>query len=250
MRKVKTIKRTVLILGFLFLMPVLLAAQTAEEIVVKMDDLQRFDSMQSRGSLITRDRFGTKTITFISWSEGSSDFLIEFTSAAEAGQKILRTSDELFLYFPDAEEVIRLQGAALRQSMMGSDISYEDMTEGNNTLDKYDVKLVGEERVEGKNCFVIEMTAKSRNVPYTKQTIWVVKDSYIPQQVQYFSKSGKLLKEMRVLGFMEVDGKVIISRMVLEDKLKKNSSTEMILDEAKANIKLASDFFSLDQLSW
>jgi hypothetical protein len=77
-----------------------------------------------------------------------------------------------------------------------------------------------------------------------------VKDSYIPQQVQYFSKSGKLLKEMRVLGFMEVDGKVIISRMVLEDKLKKNSSTEMILDEAKANIKLASDFFSLDQLSW
>jgi hypothetical protein len=40
MRKVKTIKRTVLILGFLFLMPVLLAAQTAEEIVVKMDDLQ------------------------------------------------------------------------------------------------------------------------------------------------------------------------------------------------------------------
>jgi outer membrane lipoprotein-sorting protein len=215
-----------------------------------MDELQSFDSLKSTGSLITKDRFGTKTVNFISWSEGSDSSLIEFTSAAEAGQKILRTSEELFLYFPDAEEVIRLQGAALRQSMLGSDISYEDMTDGKDTLDKYEVELLGEELVEGQNCYVIEMTAKSRKVPYPKQTVWVLKESFIPQKVEYFSKSGKLLKEMRVLEVMDMDDKMIISRMVLEDKLKKNSSTEMILETIEVDVSLPSNFFSLDQLSW
>ncbi|QEN06891.1 outer membrane lipoprotein-sorting protein [Oceanispirochaeta crateris] len=240
----------VLILGTLLLIPRILSAQSAESIIQKMDELQSFDSLKSTGSLITKDRFGTKTVTFISWSEGSDSSLIEFTSAAEAGQKILRTSEELFLYFPDAEEVIRLQGAALRQSMMGSDISYEDMTDGKDTLDKYEVELLGEELVEGQNCYVIEMTAKSRRVPYPKQTVWVLKESFIPQKVEYFSKSGKLLKEMRVLEVMDMDDKMIISRMVLEDKLKKNSSTEMILETIEVDVSLPSNFFSLDQLSW
>jgi len=242
--------RTLTLLAALIILPVGLFAQTAEEIINKMDEMQSFKTMKSSGSMITNDRFGTKTIDFISWSEGSDEFLIEFTSAAELGQKILRTSDQLYLYYPDAEEVIRLQGAALRQSMMGSDISYEDMTEGNNTLDKYDVKLVREEAVDGKNCYVIDMTAKTRNVPYPSQTIWVIKESLLPQKVQYFSKSGKLLKEMRVLDIREERGKFIITRMILEDKLKKNSSTEMVLDTIETDVPLGDGFFSLDQLSW
>lgn len=229
---------------------VLLSAQSAEDIIRTMDEQQFFESLKTTGSMITNDRFGTKKVDYISWSEGNDNFIIEFTSAAELGQKILRTSDELFLYYPDAEEIIRLQGAALRQSMMGSDISYEDMTEGNNTLSKYDVELVRSEIVDGQDCFVIEMTAKTRKVPYPKQTLWVVKDTYVVEQVQYFSKSGKLLKEMRVLDVREFQGKVVISRMVLEDKLKKNSSTEMVIDTIVANPDLGSGFFSLDQLAW
>jgi outer membrane lipoprotein-sorting protein len=227
-----------------------LSAQSAEDIIRTMDDLQTFDSMKATGSMITNDRFGTKKVDYISWSEGNDNFIIEFTSAAELGQKILRTSNELFLYYPDAEEIIRLQGAALRQSMMGSDISYEDMTEGNDTLSKYDVELVRSEVVDGQDCFVIEMTAKSRKVPYPKQILWVVKDSYVAEQVHYFSRSGKLLKEMRVLEVRDFEGKVIITKMVLEDKLKKNSNTEMIVDKVEANPDLGSGFFSLDQLAW
>jgi len=246
----KRITATLMLLSLLYFLPGLLSAQSAEDIVKKMDQMQKFDTMKNQGSMTTKDRFGTKKIDFISWSKGSSDFLIEFTSASELGQKILRTRDELFLYYPDAEEVLRLQGAALRQSMMGTDISYEDMTEGNNTLDKYDVKLIREESVEGKSCFVIGMTAKTRNVPYQKQTMWVVKETLLPQQVQYFSKSGKLLKEMRVLDVIKEKGKFVISRMILEDKLKKNSSTEMKLDSVETDLSLGDGFFSLDQLSW
>lgn len=246
----KTITVGLILTGLLLFSAATLSAQSAEEIIRKMDSLQTFDTMKATGSMITNDRFGTKKVDYISWSEGDENFIIEFTSAAELGQKILRTSNELFLYYPDAEEIIRLQGAALRQSMMGSDISYEDMTEGNDTLSKYDVELVRSEVVDGQDCYVIEMTAKSRKVPYPRQIMWIVKENFIPEQVHYFSKSGKLLKEMRVLEVRDFEGKIIITKMVLEDKLKKNSSTEMIVDEIEANTDLGSDFFSLDQLAW
>lgn len=227
-----------------------LSAITAEEIVREMDRQQSFETMKSSGSMITRDRFGIKTSDFISWSRGNDDFLIEFTSVAEQGQKVLRTVNELYLYYPDAEEVIRLQGAALRQSMLGSDISYEDMTEGNDTLSKYDVEMKGDETVSGRDCYIIDMIATSRNVAYPRQTVWVVKETLIPQQVHYFSKSGKLLKEMRVNRVEMIADKYVITEMTLEDKLKKNSSTELIMEDLETDIDLDRDFFSLDNLSW
>ena len=223
---------------------------TAEEIVREMDRQQSFTTMKATGSMITNDRFGRKTSDFISWSRGNDDFLIEFTSPAEEGQKILRTANELYLYYPDAEEIIRLQGAALRQSMLGSDISYEDMTEGNDTLDKYEVDLTGEEVIEGKTCYIIEMDAKSRDVAYPRQIVWVTKDTMVPRKVQYFSKSGKLLKEMRVNKIDRIGEKFVITEMTLEDKLKKHSSTELIIDDLETDVDLGRDFFSLDNLSW
>lgn len=226
------------------------SALTAEEIVQRSDDIQSFDSLKAEGSMVTTDRFGTRTVDFISWSQGDSLSLIEFTSAAEAGQKVLRTSRELFLYYPDAEEIIRLQGAALRQSLLGTDISYEDMTEGNDTLDRYEVELSGEEAVDGRPCYRIEMKARTRKVPYPRQTVWLDKENFMPRRARYFSKSGKLLKEMAVLEIREMEGKLVLSRMVLEDKLKKNSSTELRLERLEADPDLGRDFFSLDQLAW
>ena len=223
---------------------------TAEEIVREMDRQQSFYTMKSSGSMITKDRFGTKVSDFISWSRGDEEFLIEFTSVAEEGQKVLRTANELYLYYPDAEEIIRLQGAALRQSMLGSDISYEDMTEGNDTLSKYEVELKGEEIIDGTLCYVIDMVAKSRNVAYPRQQVWVVKENLVPQQVHYFSKSGKLLKEMRVNKIELIGDKFVITEMTLEDKLKRNSSTELILDKLETDLPLDRSFFSLDNLSW
>lgn len=245
----KIVKMIIMVL-FLFGGLSFLFGITAEEIIREMDRQQSFTTMKSSGSMITHDRFGTKVSDFLSWSRGNDDFLIEFTSVAEQGQKVLRTVSELYLYYPDAEEIIRLQGAALRQSMLGSDISYEDMTEGNDTLSKYDVEMSGQETVDGKVCYVINMLAKSRKVAYPRQTVWVVKETLIPLRVHYFSKSGKLLKEMRVNKVEILGDKYVISEMTLEDKLKKNSSTELIIENLETDIDLDQDFFSLDNLSW
>ena len=225
-------------------------AESAEDIIDRMDDLQTFRTMESTGKIISNDRFGTKISEFKNISRGRSEFLIEFTSLEERGQKILRTPDELYLFYPDAEEIIRLQGAALRQSMLGSDISYEDMTEGTDTLSRYDVVLTGEENVEENMCYIIQMDAKKKKTAYPRQIVWVDKVKYVPRKVEYYSRSGKLLKTMELKDFAEDKGKIILTSMIIRDKLKKTSSTELLIETYRINPPVHPATFTLEELTW
>jgi hypothetical protein len=225
-------------------------ALTAEEIIDRMEENTVFETSRAEGAMIIRDRFGTKETRFISYSRGEDTTLIEFTSLEERGMKILRTEEEIYLFYPDAEELIRLQGAALRDSVLGSDMSYEDMTGGKGLLDSYTVTLAGTDSVDGHPCYRIDMEARRRNVAYAKQTVWVDTALFIYRRVHKFSRSGKLLKEMEVQAIEEIQGHQIATRMILRDALKSNSSTEFVIDDIEIDPPLDPELFSLRTLTW
>jgi outer membrane lipoprotein-sorting protein len=234
----------------LLCIPLTLSAMSAEDIIRTMDGMQTFDTSYATGSIKTTDRFGVKESTFKAWSQGTNDSLIEFTSIAERGQKILRTKGSLYLFYPDAEELIRLQGAALRQSVLGSDLSYEDMTEEKNTLDDYTARLDGREMVNAHECHVLTLTAKTRQVAYPIQKIWVDTQTYLVWKAAYSTAQGRLLKEMEVLDTIVVDGKTLPKQTKIEDKMKRDSSTVMALDTLEVNIPLDRKIFTLENLTW
>lgn len=227
-----------------------ISAVTAEQIVREMDALETFGTSYSEGEIVTTDRFGKKTSTFKAWSRGAYDSLIEFTSVAERGQKVLRTEGELYLFYPDAEELIRLQGAALRQSMLGSDISYEDMTGEKDTLAQYDVKLLRNEVFNGRSCHVLQFDAKTRTVAYPRQVVWVDTETYMVWRGEFSTQSGRLLKEMEVLETMEADGRTLPGVTRISDKMKRDSATEMRLVKLDIDISLDPAIFTLQNLTW
>lgn len=200
--------------------------------------------------MIINDRFGIKRSTFLSYARGADTMLIEFTSVEEEGMKILRTRDEIYLFYPDAEELIRMQGAALKESVMGSDMSYEDMTGGRTLLQSYKVKLEGTEEIDGAPCYKVSMEAKKKGVPYYKQIMWIDKELFIYRKIHKFSRSGKLLKEIICDDVRQVSGKNIAFHMVLKDTMKRNSSTEFVINDIQINIPLKASIFSLEELTW
>jgi outer membrane lipoprotein-sorting protein len=225
-------------------------ARTAEDIVRRMQSNQVFETSTVRGRMTVIDRFGTKVTTFNSYSRGAAEALIEFTSREEKGQKILRTRDEIYLFYPGAEELIRLQGAAFRDAVLGSDMSYEDLTGGKTILELYEVTLEGKETVDGAECYRIALKAKGRNVAYPRQTIWVDPALWSPRKMQQFSLSNRLLKESRMSDFKQVAGRVIPMRVEMEDKLKKGSRTEFVVEQITIGAPLDPSLFSLENLTW
>jgi len=225
-------------------------AQNAEDIVRRLEANQRFRTQEAEGALIITDRFGSRTKTFVSYAEGRERMLLAFTNPEEKGQKILRLQDEIYLYFPDAEEVVRLQGSALKEAVMGSDFSYEDLTGEKSVLDLYNVRLLGSEQLGGREQHLLELKAKERGVAYPLQKLWVDAVEFIPRRAEYYALSGRLLKTLEVLEVRQVAGRSVMSRAIMRDALKKSSSTEFRVDRVKLDETLPKNIFSLEALSW
>ena len=248
----QNIRRSVFMLSVLLLslgsLP--LYALTAEQIIERMEDNQVHDTAESEGSMIITDRFGTRTKTYKAFSAGEDKMLLEFTNPEEFGQKILRIDDEIYLYFPEAEEIIHLQGSALKDSVMGSDFSYEDLTGGKGLLDDYSAVIEGGETVDGEECYKLKLTAKRRDVVYPSQTLWVDKKLFAYRKVVLFSQSGRALKEMNISEFIETKGRIVPVHLEMRDLMKQNSRTVFKTEELKIDIPLNENLFSLEELSW
>ena len=244
-------RRTVLlILTFNLAAALSLSAITAEEIVANVEANEINEAERIEGSMTISDRFGSRVKTFISYAAGADKMLLEFTNPEERGQKILRLDDEIYLYFPEAEEVIHLQGAALKESVMGSDFSYEDMTGEGDLLDQYEVTLLGEQTIDGRRHYHLELKARKRGLAYPKQEVWVDAETWVTTRIDSYSLSGRLLKEMELGDIRQVAGKYVPHYIIMRDAMKKNSSTEMRIEAIDLQAQLPPELFSLEELTW
>ncbi len=230
--------------------PLPLFALSADQIIGEVDRRSTFTASHATGTIIVTDRFGERVSTFEAWAKGSDKSLIEFTSLAERGQKILRVSQNLYLYYPEADQLIRLQGAALRQSVLGSDLSYEDMTKEKSTLDAYQATLEGTEAIDGFDCYRITLTAKSRKEAYPVQHLWIDTQDFVIRKAVYATETGRELKEMQLLSTMRIGETLVAKESKLTDLLKRNSHTTMRVDQLEINMTLGDSLFSLENLSW
>ncbi|MFW5695425.1 MAG: outer membrane lipoprotein-sorting protein [Alkalispirochaeta sp.] len=235
------------------LLPTVMAAQSppsAEDIVQRLEEHRTYDTSRAEMTMVVNDRFGERQSTMIAYSRGAEEALIEFTSPGERGQKVLRTENEIYLYYPDAAELVRLQGAALRESMLGSDVSYEDLTGGKTLLDTYDVSLDGEEEIDGHPTYRVDFEARRRNVPYPRQTMWIDQELYVARRTEQYALSGRHLKTVTASHIETVDDIPVPMQQVISDELKRNSSTTVRIEELEIGVALDNSIFSLEELSW
>lgn len=245
-------KRNSIISAILLALAVSVFAQdpSGDEIIRRMEDNQTFSAAYMEGRMLISDRFGERTVTFTMHAEGEERFLIEFTSRDEQGQRILRRDDSLYLYYPDAREVIRIQGSALRDSLFGSDLSYEDMTGGRGILEDYSAELIGRTTIRGRDVWQVRLDARTTNVPYPQQTYFVdVQDNVLLQSDQY-ARNGRKLKETEILEIREQNGYRFPAHMRITDVTRSSSGTEMIFDSIDTDISIPASTFSLEELSW
>lgn len=234
-----------IIMFWLMLLSSLSFAETADDIIIKSDLNETFTTFKGKGKVIIEGKYGKRESSYFAYSMGSENSLIEFTSGEEEGQKVFKTPEDLYIWYPYAEEIQRLS----RKKTLGA-VSYDEMSGEKNTLKDYSAKLLGEENIEGKEVYKIELIAKTSKVPHYKQVVFIGKDNYVVLKAEYYSKSGKLTKEMRVLELEKSNGYTVPTHSIVVDRLKKNNSTENIIISFEINTDLNEDLFSLGELSW
>lgn len=223
---------------------------TAGEIMKKYDENSVYKTARITARIEVSDRFGTTVNEIESFSRENGDTLIIITSGPDEGQKILRLENSIYLYYPDAEEIIRLQGSALKDSVMGSDFTYEDLTGDNSILNNYNGELVGIEKIDGADCYHLILTAKTRKQLYQKQEIFIDTKTFAERKIVVYSASGKALSENILSEIEKIGTHYIPMKATMQNLLKKSSTTKMEIKEIEIDLPIPESKFSREELSW
>jgi len=225
----------------------LLQAQepTGKEILEKIDKNMASKSTISTSKMLIHGARQTRTIEAKSWGMGDEKSFTEYLAPArEKGTKMLKLEDKLWIYSPGSDRTIQISGHMLKQSLMGSDLSYEDMMDNVELLEDYDAGVIGSEIVYERDCWIVELQAKTAEVNYQIRKVWVDKVRYIPLKEELYAKSGKLLKRMELFDITKIDNRWYPKKIVFKDMLKKGDGTEFIIDEIEFDKEIPEYLFT------
>ena len=103
-------------------------------------------------------------------------------------------ADEQWLYLPALKRVKRISSSNKSGPFMGSEFSYEDIS--SQEVEKYKYKFIKDDKINGRDVFVIERIPQYKKSGYTKQIAWIDKEMYQPLKIEFYDRKKSLLKTL------------------------------------------------------
>jgi outer membrane lipoprotein-sorting protein len=227
----------------------------AVDLIKKLDQNEVYGSIRYEGSMTIYLQGKVYNKTFTSYAKGNRNFFMEFTNADDQGTKYMKKDGNLFVYTEELEEVMPITGHMLRESMMGSDLSYEDTVDNNTLESQYNGKIINENAVfdgdtkfKGRSVWILELTAKNNTISYAKRVIWVDKETFAPLRTEMYALSGAKLKESSVLDARWIGDRYFTTDFQLKDLLRKDSKTIFKMTKLELDVNIPDSMFSLRNL--
>jgi outer membrane lipoprotein-sorting protein len=202
---------------------------SAAELLRRIDNNEVYNTIEYEGEIIIEYQGRRYVKVMKAWARGNSDSFIEFTNPEDKGTKYLKRGGRLYVYSPDNEGVMLISGHMLKESMMGSDMSYEDTINNDTLSSRYDPVLSGSENWRGRDSWVLELTAKRRTESYPKRKLWIDKETGDLLHYELYALSGAKLKEYTQLRVDVIEGRRFTVEGEMRDLLRRDSKTTFVM---------------------
>ncbi len=237
--------RTLVTLASIALLSIGLQAQDPVAVLDKIDKNMSSETRIVEATMVVHGKRNDRTLTSRNYTMGDEKSFSEYLSPArDKGTKMLKLKGELWMYSPSTDRTIMISGHMLRQSVMGSDLSYEDMMEDRKLKDIYIPEITGEGTVDGRKCHVMELTAKVDDVAYHSQKLWVDIERFVPLKQELYAKSGQLLKRVVMSNVKKIGNRWFPMKMNYKDMLKDGNGTDWIITDIQFDQAIPEYIFS------
>ncbi|MDD3877219.1 MAG: outer membrane lipoprotein-sorting protein [Bacteroidales bacterium] len=217
----------------------------ADEILQKVDRNMSSENRVFESEMTIHGRRSSRTLTLRTFSVGDIKSYTEYlTPPREQGTKMLKLENQLWVYSPSTDRTIQISGHMLRQSVMGSDLSYEDMMDNKKLTDIYEAELIGNEMIDGRNTWILELTATTEDIAYASRKMWIDTERYVPLKEELYAKSGQLLKRSTLSDVVLIQGRWFPKTIVYKDMLKQGDGTVFKITSIKFNEVIPEYIFS------
>ncbi len=251
----KALKYLVLMAVVALVLPLKAWALTAEEIVERANLASYYagEDGVARVKMVLISRGGKKryrelTILRKDIEEGGEQrFYVYFHRPSDVRRMVFMVwkhmdrDDDRWLYIPAIDLVKRIATRDKRSSFVGSDFTYEDVSGRHPDDDRH--TLVGEERLDGKEVYVIKSVPKEpRLVEFSYYLTWIDKETFLPLKAEYYNKRGKLQRVIRAEEIKTIQGFPTVVKARAEN-LETGHTTEVEFLKIRYNVGIGKEVF-------
>lgn len=234
-----------LIFTIVFTINLNLFSLTGEEILKQVDNNINFKTAIITMKMeIYLPNQPVRTKKLKSWIEGNKNSYVEFLNKEDKHTRYLKLGKQMWVYDTEENNTFLISGHLLKQGMMGSDISYEDALESEDIYEKYNIELLTNEIINNRECYVVSLTAKVKEVNYYKRKMWIDKEYFIPLKDERYSISDKLLKVFESSDIKFYKNRAYATKNEVSDKLKVGTKTIITIEDAIFDTDIPKSYFT------
>ena len=238
-----------LIAGLMMLTGGILLAQDAREIVQKADEkLRGKSSVMTMKMSIVRPSW-TRDVELKSWSLGDKYALMYILEPTrDRGVVFLKRDKEIWNWQPSIERMIKLPTSMMMQSWMKKKKKNDDMVKQSSIVNDFSQKITGEESIDGRDCYKIELIPKeSAAVVWGKVILWIDKKDYLELKSEFYDEDGYLIHTMYGKSIKLMDNVLLPSVLEVIPADEPGNKTIVTYVNVDFDVAIKEDFFSVQQ---
>jgi len=231
------------------LFPLLVFSKSGRDIAEMIENRPAPDDLINQTVMIlTNSKGKTRNHKMISKSKnGSEKQIIWFMEPKDdRGIAFLKIEhenrdDEMRMWLPAFKKVRRISSKKKSDSFMGSDLSFEDLS--NRRLNGNDYKRLEDAKWLGRDCYILETVPKKESKSnYVRHVSWIDKNHMNILKEQSFNKKNKLEKQKHFS--YETRGEYQLIKKVNVENLLKKHATEITFSDMVINSGISDKLFN------
>jgi outer membrane lipoprotein-sorting protein len=223
------------------------APPDVDRLLARMDDLYRSKTSIARMEISVTTPRNVRAMRIQAWTRGEDDALIVVESPPrEAGTATLRVGENLWNWLPRIARTIRVPPSMMLGSWMGTDFTNDDLVKESSLRKDFTARI--DRRSAAPAGWWLALEAKPGIVGRWARIELLVGDDDLPIEERHFDRKGRLARTMTFDDVKVFGGRRIPARMVLVPEGEPGKRTEMRYLEARFDVALPPDVFSLSRL--
>jgi outer membrane lipoprotein-sorting protein len=225
-------------------------SQDAKDIVRKADERVKGNTSFANITIQIIRPTWTREMSMKTWTKGNDQALILILSPAkDKGVVFLKRKKEVWNWIPSIERNIKLPPSMMSQSWMGTDFTNDDLVKEASIVEDYDQSITGEEIIESRNCYKIQMIPKPEAaIVWGKVILWIDKKDLLMLKAEYYDEENILINTMLASDINILGGKILPSRMEMIPAEKKGNKTVLFYNSLSFDKPIDESFFSTQNM--
>lgn len=221
----------------------------AEKIVRKIDELYRSQSSEALVEMEVITPNWQRTLRLRVWSRGMKDTFIRILEPKkEEGFATLRLGNEMWNYLPKVEKIMKIPSSMMMSSWMGSDFTNDDLVKEFTFIESYRFEMTKPESPEAGLLYVRCVPKEGLPIVWGSIVLAVREGDFMPVWEKYYDEKGRLVRDLAFKDVRAFGNRRIPSSLELIPRTEEGHKTVLRYVEAKFDIALDSEIFTLRNL--